>query len=284
MDETTSRFSCPACGQRFHWHPEYAGRLVACKCGARFRASLGGTDVLENRPPPMAVERISATADDDLLPQAGPLDETAVAQLTPGAATAVAAPPRRRPIATNLPPRAGRSIRDMASDEEETGAFRDWIAPLGLLALGGAARFSQVLYYADGEKLTRAKAIVLWACELLLGGAAMLGGALAVAAVMSVNFGPPARAVLKLMAIWLVAAAAACFLAKLDAEPMNLRGIVLGFHAVLLIYFAGVAWLFKLDLQEALITAAAVTVVQGLLLFGVAQSMSPDAARALFFG
>lgn len=218
--------------------------------------------MIENRPPPLRAE---ASVSGDL----------------PGAA---AVPATRRLATARLPPRTRRAIREMASDDEETGPLRDWIAPLGLLAIGGVARFSQVLLYADGERLTRAKAVVLWLCELVLGGAAMLGGALAVAAMMGVNFGSPGRAVLKLMALWLVAAVAACFLAKLDAEPMSIRGILLAFHIVLLIYLFGVAWLFRLDLQESLLAAVCIAVLQGLLLFGVAQSMSPDAARAMFFG
>lgn len=252
-DPTGARFSCPACGQRFHWRPEFAGRAVKCKCGATFQASLGGTDLVENRPPPIAEEPPP--------PPAG-----------------------KRVIASNLPPRAGRAIHEMAAEEAETGPIRDVIVPVVLLAIGGIARFSQVWAYAGTEKLPTAKAVVLWICELLIGGAAMLGGAMAVAAMMGANFGPPARAVLKLLGIWLFAAAAACFVAKLDAQPMSMRGIILAFHVVLLIYFVGVAWLFRLDLQEALLTAVVISVLQGLLLFGIARSMSPDAARALFFG
>lgn len=251
MEPATARFSCPACGQRFHWEPQFAGRSVKCKCGATFQASLGGTDLVENRLPP-------------------------IGQQPPT--------PSRRVVTANLPPRAGRAIHEMASDEGDASPVRDLVVPIVLLAVGGIARFSQVLAYAGNEKLPTGKAIVLWACELLIGGAAMLGGAVAVAGMMSANFGPPAKAVLKLLGIWLIAAAAACFVAKLDAQPMSMRGIILAFHVVLLIYFVGVAWLFKLDLQEALVTAVVIAVVQGLLLFGIARSMSPDAARALFFG
>jgi hypothetical protein len=253
LSESSPRFSCPACGQRFHWQPQFAGRAVKCKCGATFQASLGGTDLVENRPPPIG---------EDPPPP----------------------PHAKRVIASNLPPRAGRAIHEMASEESETGPIRDLVVPIALLAIGGIARFSQVLAYAGGERLPASKAIVMWICELLIGAAAMLGGALAVAGAMSTNFGPPARAVLKLLGIWLFAAAAACFVAKLDAQPMSMRGIILAFHVLLLIYFVGVAWLFKLDLQEALLTAVVVAVLQGLLLFGIARSLSPDAARALFFG
>jgi hypothetical protein len=172
----------------------------------------------------------------------------------------------------------------MASETEELGPVRDFVIPIILLVVGAITRFGQVLAYAGTEKLTTGKAIVLWVCELVLGAAAMLGGVLAMVSFMSLTFGPPGRAVLKVLALWLIAAAAGCFVAKIDADPMNIRGIVLAFHVVLLVYFAGFATLFSIDVQEALMTAVAVTVVQGLLLFGIAKSMSPDAARALFFG
>jgi hypothetical protein len=236
---------------------------MTCKCGSTFRAQLGGTELQQNRAAPMLVE---------------------VNEVVPLEADQPVAPPKRQPIASNLPPRTRRAAHDMAAETEDLGPFRDWWLPVGLLVIGAIARFSQVLIYSDEQKLTRAKAMVLWMCELILGGAAMPGGALAAAMIFSVTFGPPGRAILKLLALWLTAAAVGCFLAKLDADPMNVRGMVLAVHAVLLIYFSGISTLFKLDLQEALLTAGICTVVQGLLLFGVAQSISPDAARALFFG
>jgi hypothetical protein len=172
----------------------------------------------------------------------------------------------------------------MASDTDDVGTWRDFYIPIGLLILGVIGRFSQVLAYADGEELTTEKAVVLWLCELMLGSAAMIGGVLGVAFVMSVEFGRPGRAALKLMSLWLIAAVVGCLLAKMDKDPLSVRSMILAFHAVLLVYFFGIAALFKLDLQEALITACVVTGVQGLLLFGIAHSMSPKAARALFFG
>lgn len=257
MEHSTARFSCPACGQRFAWQPEFAGRTVKCKCGAAFVAQLAGHEMLENRAPPLAVEHQRQ---------------------------AKAAQSGRRPQAANLPPRTGRAVHEMATDTEETGPFRDVYAPIGLLIVGGAARLTQVLSYGASNKIGAAQAAALWICELLLGGVAMFAGVLVAARMMSIAFGPPVRAAMKLLSIWLIAAATAYFVAKIDNTPMNIRGIILAWHVILILYFILLTWLFRMDLLEALVTTVLVTAVQGVLLIAVARTMSPDRARALFFG
>lgn len=241
------RFSCPACGQRFDWHPQFAGKMVSCKCGATFKASLGGTEVTVPRPPPTVEE------------------------------------PARKVVSSYVPRgMMGRSVRDMAADTDDTGPFRDVILPSILLLIGVVLRFTQVL--AFGPQIGAGRAVGILMCEIILGGVALALTTLATTAMMEQNLGDPIKAILKILAMWLIAAAAARFLAGLDKEPGSLRGIALAFHAVLIIYFFLYCVLFKFDLQAALAGSAIGCVAQFMVLAVVAKVLSTEAAKALFFG
>ena len=257
-------FSCPACARHFAWTRDFAGRRVRCKCGHGFIAPA------EAEIPVAAVAPAGSADEDDLAPPPAP-----AAPSTQAAHAAVNLP---------FPVFTGRAVRDMASEEDERSAARDVFVPVALLLVGLGARASQVLLFASQQSLSAPAAAGVLACELVIGTVALIAGAAAAAGMLGATFGDPRAALLKLAAIAVVTSAAAYLAASIDREPWGVRGIALAWHVVLLLYFALFTYLFKLDLQDGMMTTVIVTVIQLALLFAVSRALSADAARALFYG
>jgi hypothetical protein len=266
MVTSKPRFSCPACAKRFVWTRDFAGRNVRCKCGHAFVAPAEG-DI------PVAAVAPATIADDAIAPLASPAH-------APTSSAQQAHPAVNLPF----PVFTGRPVRDMASEDDERSAARDVFVPVALLLVGLGARASQVLLFASQQSLSPTAAAGVLGCELVIGTIALIAGAAAAAGMLGATFGDPRAALLKLAAIAVATSAAAYFAASIDREPWGVRGIALAWHAVLLLYFALFTYLFKLDLQEGMMTTVIVMVIQLALLFAVSRVLSPDAARSLFYG
>jgi hypothetical protein len=275
-------FSCPACGKRFAWQPRYDGRKVLCKCGATFIAQLGGTQLVD--------QPVRLTDED----QIKPAPASARASAPASARATLSAPVVQR---EDMPAEAGtpgryfdprfptrRAPHEMATEEDDSSPWRDWWLPSILLVVGLGLRFSQVLIFAQGQAMRTHVAIGLLLCEVIIGGVALGAGALAAASMLSTTFGEVKSAILKFAAISAFTSACAYFAGSIDRDPYSLNGIVLAWHVVLLLYFVLLVYLFKLDLQEGLLTTVIVVALQFMLVFLISRSMSPEAARSLLYG
>jgi hypothetical protein len=185
-------------------------------------------------------------------------------------------------LRTAIPTR--RAVQDMASEDDETSPLRDWIVPIALLAIGVSVRFSQVLFFASKQSLSTPAAVGLLICELIIGTAALIAGAFAAATILNTTFGDLRIASLKVVAIAVFTSAAAYLAASIDREPEGIRGMVLAWHLILIFYFVLFVYLFKLDLQEGIITTIIVMAIQLVILFAISRGLSPEAAKALLFG
>ncbi|CAN5559770.1 hypothetical protein BH09PLA1_BH09PLA1_00660 [soil metagenome] len=251
-----ARFSCPACGKRFAWQDAYAGRKVTCKCGATFVAALGGT---------VRVDQPVLMSDRDEI-HAEPRGRAV--QLPPGYAF----------------PRMRRPAHDMASDDDDASPFRDFYFPMLLLVIGAIGRLMQMVHFTSTHSLTIGHAIALLVCELLICGAAMFAGVLAAAHILGTSFGEPKQIALKFAGMALFVAAAGYLLASIDTDRYSVRGALLAWHLVFILYFIFFRVLFSLELSESIVTVVIVFLLQLVLLFAAARGMSAEAARAIFFG
>lgn len=200
------------------------------------------------------------------------------------AVEAEAAAVQRKPAAAKLPVRDRRALSEIASDESESGAFREVILPLILLALGVGGRAMQVIMYANTGKVIMGQAIVLWICEVLLGGFIFAMGLMIAMQIMDFTLEAPGKTVLKLAALWFFSAAVAYYGAKMDQDPLPTRGMLLAWHIILVLYFVLFVALLRLDLLDALVATVITTAAQAMVLLGIAKTLSLPSVRVLFFG
>jgi hypothetical protein len=272
-------FTCPNCGKRFTWKPQFAGRKVSCSCGRVFEATLGlggleahgdEYDVVDEtattapplRPPSTMSKRAMATT---AAPARAPTSPARPAP--PGESITALYPQRRRATARD------RDAEDAANvDPEAANPLLHTYLPYALLVIGVGGRLGETAHAVEGQSMTVAFIRVI--IELHLGALVMLGGAYIAAAVMGVNFGSLARASVKLAAISVFTSAIAALAASIDKSPYGIRGMVLGMHVALLLYFALFYAFFDIDLQESLTTVLIVWALQWILAMTLMAIMS----------
>ena len=123
-------------------------------------------------------------------------------------------------------------------------------------------------------KGSMAAALVLVVIEVHLAALFTLAGAYVSAMLLGVSFGSIARASVKLAGVAIFCNAVSMLVASIDQDPHPIRGLVMGMHASLLLYFALLYMLFDLDLLEALTTVVIIWVCQWMLAAGVYSIMS----------
>jgi hypothetical protein len=134
------------------------------------------------------------------------------------------------------------------------------------LIIGAGAQLGEAIHTAKGSM---AAAIVMVVLEVHLAALFTLGGAYVSAMVLGVSFGSLSRATIKFAGVAVFCSAASALVASIDQDPHPIRGLLLGMHASLLLYFALLYMLFDLDLLEALTTVVIIWVCQWVLAAGV---------------
>ena len=176
-------------------------------------------------------------------------------------------PQRKRGVARD------RAAEDQANvDPEAANPLLHTYLPYALLVIGIGGRLGETAHATEGTSMTLAFVRVI--IELHVGAAVMLGGAYIAAAVMGVNFGSLSRASVKLAAISVFTSALASLAASIDKSPYGIRGLVLGMHVALLLYFALFYAFFDLDLQESLTTVLIVWALQWILAISIITIMA----------
>ena len=281
---TQSKFPCPACGKQFPWKDALAGKQVRCKCGHVFAATRPATAA----PAPASSSSTVATASHWVASTTSPAPARALGDneeldlypepepLRRPRATVVAPPPpppvvNDDPSHTEAPsvPSAFTAYasrrRRPAMQEEATdapSAWKDTYMPIILASLGLLAWITMTVVYPLAN-VSPAKAIVVAVTMNVANVVALVLALFAAASLLSVNFGPPATALTKLVAISLFAGAVFFACMRLD-YPQDIRGMIVGLHAAVIVYGICFSLMFDLELQEVAITVAIVGLVQAM--------------------
>lgn len=205
-----AEFRCGACGRRFRWKNELAGRSVRCPCGAAFQCP----------------QQSSPDESYELAPEPAP----------PHAPSVPAVPPAA-PVLNyrNAPP---------AAHAGDTDAIRNLYMPAWLLAGGVLVEMVATMLRSRGNIPA---AVVQVAFEIGLGTAVMLAGMIAAARFRGIQLGPIGTAIFKLAAISVAPAAAVALLEPgLRVIPFGL-GSIIGLFGQFVLYFALLGALFDLD-------------------------------------
>lgn len=214
-DAPAADFSCPACGRRFVWKPDRAGRQVRCPCGAKM---IYPAQMPQAAPPPDDVYDMSPVA----LQDAAPIAKSV-------------APP----VLSYQPAKVGPGA---ALDTENLMNFQ---APLWILCGGVVAELiAKLLFSHDG----------LHAAAVDIGGGMILGTVIQLAAMFvaakfrGIQLGEFWLAVLKLAAVSIAPGAAFdLFCPVLRFIPL---GMLAGGVGVFVLYFALLGTFFDLDQSD----------------------------------
>jgi hypothetical protein len=239
LAQNDGRFPCPACGKRYRWKPDIAGRKAKCACGT----SIDVPQSLDADPDEGAYE---------LLEVAAP-----VAKAVPAPAVRVAPAPA---AGKTLDYGGGRSQKQIEQSDEHrmTHLPRDVYFPVGMLIVGFLALLGWAYHIGEGS----IGVVVVFGGFLtvatLIKTVAMIGIAFLIAGWYGVSFGLFWYAVLKLAAM-LVATDAALYWVDLAVEsagglPTGRRaGLYVGLVytlAAAVVIAIGLRYMFDMDADE----------------------------------
>ena len=253
------QITCTACGKRFRYKPDLAGRTVTCPCGARIMVPrvqmpvYAPDDAPErpydmNGPAPASKPLVGLAAHAGAADEPFDDDDDDEVDLAKPAAPA----PVKTVRLSNLPPqRRGLKQEERKPDEEifKPSTLRDWVVPSILIGIGIVLRFFEVMApWAAQDTLPAGEAIAAVAVKLALSVFLMLSGMMLAVNVMEICFlGPLSRTAYKLMAIGIAPGALYGILSFAGGEPY---GAMIGTFVSVAVY-AVLFWsLMRLDLKD----------------------------------
>lgn len=219
------QLTCTACGKRFRYKPDLAGKTVSCPCGARIMVPRVQMSAATAPPPPVympddapdreydmgapVAKRVTKAAPPvGLAAHAGAADEPFDdddddVDFSGPAATA---PAPVKTVHVNLPPqRRGLKQEERKTDEPvfKPSTMRDWIVPSIVIGVGIVLRFIEVMApWATQNPMPIGEAFTAVALKLFLSVFLMMCGMMLAVNVMEICFlGPMSRTAYKLLAI-----------------------------------------------------------------------------------
>lgn len=138
--------------------------------------------------------------------------------------------------------------------------WRDFWLPLALIAIGVVVWVGQALFAPADAQRSALAAVVLVVVSMAVNVMLMLAGAFLAAQLLGVTFGPVGAALLKMAGTVIFAGAVGAVVWALGQHQVV--GMVIAWHAVVIIYWL-LFWLFfGLDPQEALLSVALAALLQ----------------------
>ncbi len=262
MSSTTGeKFSCPSCDKKFAWKDDLAGKPVRCKCGHVFTAE---------RPKQATSAPIEQSGPEieafDLYPEPEPLHRPKAATiLLPPASEGIELPVESGPpVPSTLAGYAGHRRRAAVQEDDSGGPskWKDTIVP-AILAVLGIIGWVVMTVGFPVTGISPGKALFIASVMIVVNLVSMLLALFAAASLLSVNFGSPTTAILKLAGIAIFGGAVFFACMRLD-YPQDVRGTIVGLHAAVFVYWICFATLFDLELQETVLTVAIIALMQAM--------------------
>ena len=236
MAETTQEklyFKCPKCSVELLWNPRVAGHKVSCPCGhvfvAPLRSTVLGTDA-EPEPPRTSPRRDAEMA-------------------------AMFMRPRKRVV---------------DDEEEKSGPVRNIIVPSVLSVLGIGIALTQVTWHpgqiGDRSLHLNFLQVLVIMLGIVITTVASVGG---LSFFMNFELGELKTVAFKLISLPLFAGALALAGGRLDTGPPYITGMGIGWSLLIVCYWLGFSYFFKLELNEVMIICFVVSVVQAIAMFGM---------------
>ncbi|HEV2293605.1 MAG TPA: hypothetical protein VGR35_07105 [Tepidisphaeraceae bacterium] len=195
MKLVDGKFACDACGRRYAWKPQLAGKKAKCACGAMMVVPQAEAPAADDAP-----DDLYGFAEDSLPPAttARPLPATAASagQTGPalGGGGGVGA------LGYRSAPTKENTKKDRFSFDEMTHPPRDLYIPVALLILGLLGILAWAISWGAGPA-TMAIVSLITGAATLIKTAILIGLAFIFAPMLGVSFGDARTAILKFAAI-----------------------------------------------------------------------------------
>jgi hypothetical protein len=227
-------FKCPKCSVELLWNSRVAGHKVSCPCGHVFVAPLRSAVINADAPPPEPERR----------------------------------PPRRDAEMAAMFMRPRKRVVD--DEEEKAGVVRNLIVPSVLTVLGLAIALMQVTWKPGpiGDKslhLSFLQVMVIMLGIVITTIASVVG----LSFFMNFELGQVKIVGFKLTSLALFAGALALAGGRLDTSPPYVTGMGIGWSLLIVCYWMGFSYFFKLEINEVMIICFVVSVVQAIAMFGM---------------
>ncbi len=236
-------FTCPRCRTKFAWKDSYLNKRVSCKCGCVF-------DALEDQPEQPHVDPYEMALDD-------------AGQPVPPAPTVARPAPAVGAGGVPLTPYPTRGVRAAQSEEgvDEGSTLKNLVLP-GVLMAAGAGLLLLQSTLDPPSQATTARTILLGVMFMAIMIVTMLAGGGVSALLLGIEFGSLGKVAYKFAGIAMLAAGVGVVVAGLDPEPTALRGKVIAWHVVVILYWICFQFFFDLDLQENVMSVAIIGLLQ----------------------
>lgn len=273
---TGNELHCPACAVPIEHAEKGRDGTLRCRCGrafARGGVTAEAVELEELEGPTNGAllepsEEYNLAGDEPPSPRAKP-----TTPVRPAATRSFAAD-----VAAQYPDRRANPV-SVEAEEEALSALKNLYFPLALLAAGFGLRVGQLLF-AHGVRGNQwwgsanatpgvGKSLLLALFEMIIACAITAVGAFIAGVMLSIDFGSLGKATLKLSAAAVFATGVACWIALFDQGAYSVAGLVFALHAIIVIYWIILGYLFSLELQELLLTVAVITLAHSLGIAGL---------------
>jgi len=239
-------FKCPNCAVELLWNARVAGHRVSCPCGHVFVAPLRSAVISADAPEPEPERR----------------------------------PKRRDAEMAAMLMRPRKRVVD--DEEEKGGVVRNVVVPSVLSVLGMAIALSQVTWSQPqiGDRslhLSLLQVLVIMFAMVVTAVAAVVG----LTFFMNVELGQLKPAAFKIISIPLFAGALGLAGGRLDKDPPYVTGMSIGWSLMIICYWIGFSYFFKLELLEVFLISSVVSIVQAVAIFGMFAAAMPRHASAM---
>jgi len=239
-------FKCPNCAGELLWNARVAGHRVSCPCGHVFVAPLRSAVISADAPEPEPERR----------------------------------PKRRDAEMAAMLMRPRKRVVD--DEEEKGGVVRNVVVPSVLSVLGMAIALSQVTWSQPqiGDRslhLSLLQVLVIMFAMVVTTVAAVVG----LTFFMNVELGQLKPAAFKIISIPLFAGALGLAGGRLDKDPPYVTGMSIGWSLMIICYWIGFSYFFKLELLEVFLISSVVSIVQAVAIFGMFAAAMPRHASAM---
>jgi hypothetical protein len=260
MEAKTAQFACHQCGKSYDWTPEIVGKTAKCACGAVLKipaaspgTAQGNAKGVYNQPNLVALVPESAEAREKIRPVEGEFntaEEAIVSLYQPVSGQNRTRAPMEL-ADEELDPKVQAELNDLAQygDKEEEqkkpNAYLDHHLPLILLGIGLMLMFGQASFMAHRGHGSLFASLFKVSASLVLNIVLVIIAMVVAAKITGIYFGRVPTAILKIAAIYIAPTTLGGVLTAALGGDMSY--VILGGGVSIVLYWALLAYLFRLD-------------------------------------
>ena len=255
-------FQCPECGHTYPWAQEHAGRTARCACGhvLKVPASLGAPEV-HAAVPAGAPASSSEWRSNPFVPPPPPAPSSESESQVPAFLRMQSAPAGSdealpADVEAELAATGQYGEKDISGPDPR----RDVYVPVALLLVGVLLIVADFAYGSSHAGAAVAVGMLWVIVKLVIGMVMMLAGAMIAGKFAGIDYGPLGTALLKLAALCLAPSAVGDLVTTLLGGDMAVNEI--GWLVRIILYWALVSYLFRLDTFKTAAVVGAITIVK----------------------